>query len=89
MWPRLIVISHDVINYRLFGFIKIPITYRWYPFCFQTSEESFHWCVVPIITAAAHTLRDLITPKSLSEFPACVMCPLDVFLNVNLLFLCY
>jgi hypothetical protein len=57
----------------LFGFIKILISYQRYPFRFQTSKISFHWCIISTISTAAHALRDLITPQSLPKLSAGVM----------------
>ena len=73
MWPELAVIAQHVNQYFSFRFSKRAVAYRWHPFCLQASEEALHRTIIPTVTAATHTLRDLASPDQLPEFPARVM----------------
>ena len=56
-WIVMLMDIAQRINFRFV--IRFVISFR-HPLCFETSKESLHWRVVPVVASATHTLLDSI-----------------------------
>lgn len=83
MRPECTIIFNYILCYCMGSFVEAKVTSHWYPLVLPTSEETFHWAIIPAVSLATHTLLDPITPQHLPELSACVMAPLDALLRVK------